>query len=372
MSLEKAGEHLPESSEEELAVSEGESRPYWEYVLAPISRDLSLPRKPRYEWATRLACLFIIHEGINTFPADPFFFFQKYHIALNTYSRLARASGLKNVAEIIESTGSKDGLTVYKHGKIAVSYNDTESNAGRVFFTLFHEIAHIVLGHPFDFACTRLSRGGDDEVSVLENEADCFARNVLAPVLLVSEFRSRRRADIWNMFHMTNSAWETRIDFLRRDKSNTNPALLMIVRKQLSTFMYGATCLKCEASFIGHKGLHYCPICGSKTVKWGLGSMVYQDGYEVDDQGRAKICPRCGNEETQTDGEYCKICGQILTNRCCDEACGLPAHGNARFCTYCGCKSTFFKDNLLDDWETAKAKMDAKTAAAPSGMELPF
>jgi len=347
------------------------AKPYWEYIINPETHELPLPPSPRYERATKLACIFILHEGVTAFPIDPFSFFKKYNIKLCKYSRIAQKRHLRDVSEIIQETGSKDGLTVYRNGRIAVSYNDWASNQGRVFFTLFHEIGHIVLGHPFDFACTQLSRGGDDEVEILEKEADCFSRNVLAPVVLVESLRNRRAINSLDMFHMTDTAWNTRLDLLARDKRNTHPTLALMMRKRLNEFMYGSTCIRCGAGFVRNKESQYCPICGSRRIKWRLGNMKYNDGYEVDEQGRARQCPQCENEENLDDGEYCMICGQILINRCSDYECGRIAQGNARYCTQCGAKTTFYETGRLDDWATAKKKLEAPTLAT-SDDDLPF
>ena len=99
--------------------------------------------------------------------------------------------------------------------------------------------------------------------------------------------------------------------------------------------------------------------------------MKYNDGYEVDEQGRALQCPQCENEENLSDGEYCMICGQILINRCSDDECGRIAQGNARYCTQCGAQTTFFQTHRLDDWAMAKRKLEVQTLPA-SDDELPF
>lgn len=44
--------------------------------------------------------------------------------------------------------------------------------------------------------------------------------------------------------------------------------------------------------------------------------MIYDDGYALDDNGRALVCPRCKNEELKYAGDYCKICGTYLINKC--------------------------------------------------------
>lgn len=83
---------------------------------------------------------------------------------------------------------------------------------------------------------------------------------------------------------------------------------------------------------------------------------------ELNDTGKAVICPVCGNEETLEEGEFCHVCGEILVNMCereiydDGERIGYcighkPLPGNARYCPYCGEKTTFFKTGALKPWE---------------------
>lgn len=86
------------------------------------------------------------------------------------------------------------------------------------------------------------------------------------------------------------------------------------------------------------------------------------DGIKLKENGMAATCPCCGNEETLDEGEYCHICGELLINRCengifdddgkwvdnCRGHKALP--GNARYCPYCGGKTTFFKNGVLKAW----------------------
>lgn len=94
--------------------------------------------------------------------------------------------------------------------------------------------------------------------------------------------------------------------------------------------------------------------------------MVYPE-LKLDENGRAKICPNCGNEEMLENTEYCKICGKNLINRCTNisgydtydgrvEPCGKITSGNARYCEYCGQPTTFYQQNFLKDWDGDKSE----------------
>jgi Zn-dependent peptidase ImmA (M78 family) len=80
-------------------------------------------------------------------------------------------------------------------------------------------------------------------------------------------------------------------------------------------------------------------------------------------------CKVCGNAEISAAENYCKICGNDCfcfslgyywlsyqhgpsgKNYCASNECTLPLPSNARYCTCCGSKSTFYVHNLLKAWE---------------------
>lgn len=94
--------------------------------------------------------------------------------------------------------------------------------------------------------------------------------------------------------------------------------------------------------------------------------MRYTDGFELDENYRVKICPRCENEEFSPDAIYCRICGAMLFNRCKgkwddynQEWCWEHENpGNARFCEKCGKPTYFSIEKFLLDWKEAKAKLE--------------
>ena len=333
-------------------LSDIETRPYWEYIVSPVMRDLPMPSEPRYERATRLALIFILTQGITSFPVDPYGFFRKYHIKLKKYSTIARKKGLQNVAEVIRETGSNDGWTVCRKGIVAVSYNDEVQNIRRILFTLLHEIGHIVLGHVFDFESVRFNRGGVENVDVLERQADCFARNVIAPAFAVYEMHCLgNKSSCLSIFGCTNKFWDVRMDLLSADLANTNPQLIPLVRSQLANFMYGATCQRCGAGFIGYKGTRFCPICGGQKLKWKNNGLQYAEHYPLDSDGKALSCPKCQSNQIDQSG-LCKACGFLAVNRCANSNCNaIAVKGNSRFCTKCGCQTIFMLQGLLPSWQ---------------------
>lgn len=131
-------------------------------------------------------------------------------------------------------------------------------------------------------------------------------------------------------------------------------------------------CTTCGAQFFNN--YLYCPICGQKTLQWGDGNMIYEK-LETNENGKLKECPKCKNEETNIEGSYCQICGELLTNYCSNEDCDyqeiLPS--NARYCPVCGSASTFYQNNILKPWNYKEPVPDPFwNIPDPIDEELPF
>jgi len=80
---------------------------------------------------------------------------------------------------------------------------------------------------------------------------------------------------------------------------------------------------------------------------------------EINNHYKTVECPVCKNEETDTVGSYCQICGTMIVNMCSsdhvyqsDYCVGVEGlEGNARYCPYCGAPSTFLKNGILLPWD---------------------
>lgn len=84
------------------------------------------------------------------------------------FETFCRMSGME-LEELLASGVSRDGFTVRHNGRAVIVYNE-RSPRTRQRFTLAHELGHIILGH-------------EDDGPGSDAEADCFARNLLMPVL---------------------------------------------------------------------------------------------------------------------------------------------------------------------------------------------
>ena len=80
--------------------------------------------------------------------------------------------------------------------------------------------------------------------------------------------------------------------------------------------------------------------------------MKYNTIYELNERGRATICPQCKNEDIADDANYCEICGASLINRCTNTECNTIGSGKARFCKECGSETEFGKRGYLKPWNT--------------------
>lgn len=88
--------------------------------------------------------------------------------------------------------------------------------------------------------------------------------------------------------------------------------------------------------------------------------MKYNNIYELNQRGRATVCPQCQNEDISDDADYCEICGASLINRCTNPECKAIGSGKARFCKKCGSETEFGKNGYLKPWnyETDEIEID--------------
>jgi len=75
----------------------------------------------------------------------------------------------------------------------------------------------------------------------------------------------------------------------------------------------------------------------------------------MNENKRALYCPRCKNQEMDSDAEYCHICGLSLYNVCIgDWNDDRPQHknsSNARYCKICGRITEYNYQKILRPYE---------------------
>ncbi|PRS09605.1 hypothetical protein C6W22_01855 [Bacillus atrophaeus] len=329
---------------------------------------MKFPKKARYTKVMQKVSYFFANENISDFPIDPFQIIKRNKWGLISYSELAEIHEM-SIPEIIEAFQSKDGYTIYDGINHTIAYNDTIMIPERIRFTLMHEIGHIYMNHLVELEETilRRSKMTESKYRVLENEVNSFARNVLAPAVLVKHLDIKTEAELISYFKISKRAAKVRLKSLSFDLYNTFMPMINLqlkcFKQFISTIKNSIFCRNCTHSFV-NKSAKHCPICGNNKLinKKEKTELIYS-GYQLDKNGRALICPKCENEQVNHEGDICKICSAYLVNKCADtyqtddtgwnfvqESCESILDGNARYCTKCGNESTFYHQGLLQDW----------------------
>lgn len=315
---------------------------------------MKIPQLARYNGTVAKAYEFV-EDNITSFPVKPFELVKKFKWGLLTYEEMATKNKC-TIEDIIECLGT-DGYSIYNGHNYTIAYNNI-NNPGRINFTIAHEIGHIILNHHKDFEVTEVLQDNfsKEEYKILENEANCFARNILAPAPLVNQMNLFNRFfSMSSNFAITSKAVTTRISFLKNDLFYLNDEQISNFQTKYKPFKI---CTECKNTHLNIKS-NYCSFCGSKKLTIGDGFMIYKSEIETDENNKAKKCPRCGNEEI-LEGSYCKICGLELYNRCTNYeedgygnitgGCAQICDSNARYCHKCGAETSFYQNKLLSSY----------------------
>lgn len=315
---------------------------------------MRIPQLARYNGTVEKAYEFV-NENVTQFPIDLFRIIRKFKWKLLTYEQMALQNNC-TINDIIDCLGN-DGYSIYNGKNYTIAYNNTIKSQGRINFTLAHEIGHVILNHHKDFNVTTILTDNFTraEYKILENEANCFARNILAPAPLVSELSSFNMLfELPSYFNITLTASTARFSFLRND-------LYYLTDRQIANFkekyQRDKKCAVCSTKHL-HINAKYCPLCGNKKLILGDFSMKEYKGISIQELHE---CPKCENYDLQSEDKYCKICGLKLHNAC--TACGMEMDTSARYCTECGNVTSYFQSGILPDWRNTT---DARNMNNPS------
>lgn len=291
------------------------------------------------------------------------------NVRLIKYSTHIKRSGvsLKSMYDV-----SKDAYTDYSAvtDQYIVYYNDIDKqimNTYRYRWNIAHELGHIVLNHHKNTNTQIFKRKlSDSEYDKMEKEADWFAAYILVPHIIVYNIQRFSNFSIKTICHVSETAESYRIDEFNLWKFHRS--INNYDKKLLKLYSHKKICKICKS--IVYDKFKYCHICGNSkfTLFHKCKSINQGDDYmKYKEINLSKGCPLCDNEDIIENGKYCHICGLGLKNECqyeydglsktfiqCEEAEKTPIPSNARYCPYCGSKTTFYSNNVLSSWQNEK------------------
>lgn len=129
------------------------------------------------------ALMTLKESSLHSFPISISPLLSENNVALRKYSSIARQRNM-SVKELCDNLTTSDGLLLSKVNSKCndiIAYNDTIASKPRIGFTLSHELGHKKLGHN-NLASEPLTSLPENEYVFLEQEANFFAKNILAPL----------------------------------------------------------------------------------------------------------------------------------------------------------------------------------------------
>ena len=135
-----------------------------------------------YKFARDKAWRVLLEGEVAALPVQVSALCTRYGFLLRSYERGAewvKAMGLE------EQFNLCDGFTVYRGGTYYILYNDRLSSAGRIRFTIAHELGHIFLCHLALDQFSLRNREPEPEDDPAEQAANVFASRLLAPACVL-------------------------------------------------------------------------------------------------------------------------------------------------------------------------------------------
>lgn len=325
------------------------------------------------------------------------------NLRLLSFKKFGRQYNM-NRDEVIKWAQSKEGCLWYSKYENAyiLLYNDSVKHRGRRRFTIAHELGHYFLKHNEFTDRSLLSRNSLTEVEyeAFEQEANYFAKRLLAPVPLIYQYLRELHAIteelLANVFDISYSVSNYILKELEKHRTWGISGITHPMNERFKSFIHREThfyiCETCgNTSSVKPK---CCSVCGTEdqfedcTVS--IEALTYKNktsllneeevqvkykSIPLDNEGKAYRCPVCDNEEISPLQDNCQICNTYLINTCSgcyehnyqpfyypiiDEAflrdsCENILDGNARYCS-CGAMSTFYLQDVLQKWQIEKER----------------
>lgn len=350
-----------------------------------------MPRQANYIRPIQLSLEVLRDAGIDSFPVSLKKILKQMRIRLMTYEDYCIYNAC-SLQQCFDQLG-KDGATIELDGGYLIVYNSQQSVKERIRFTLAHELGHIAHRHHKELGTKVLRRIWVEKslYDVMEDEANCFARNLLCPAAAVqyvlrlhgftyAEYDEAQKRNVWRRvpdtaqisglpqnlsdsflikqsFLVTDSAAKTRCHFLREDLRNTTSMHDTVLFLGSMQYSVKWRCRKCGA--VRFQGYEHCYHCGAKN-QFSLCMRKDPSPAPVSlryEGMRFSSCAVCGNEEFPPDAVYCPICGSLLSNPCVPlrvknreitNILGLAESGTvhlnppgARYCLTCGAPTVY-------------------------------
>ena len=198
-----------------------------------------------------------------------------------------------------------------------------------------------------------------EQHDVFEKEANCFARNLLAPILLLENLIPDKKTSKSNIetvscyFAISKQAAKAHLDFYDFDKMR----LKEYHGEDWDSFTYTnwKVCRKC--SHISVAG-DFCEICGQNLSK-STGSIhpnaLIKTPIHIYNALSEASCDNCGAKLNLSHERVCTECGHDMSNHCIN---ALRTHDSpvyieslsARFCPHCGGESSYKANGFLQPY----------------------
>jgi len=311
--------------------------------------------KPDYTNAFNMAYEVIYNYSPRELPIDLERLVQKLKmVKLVTYSELCSARGI-DYSEAVGFLGSELGTLVRTGNRYFIYFNDRKRSPYLDRFTIAHELGHFFLNHLEEGEI--LAETFDKNVhDVFEKEANCFARNLLSPILLLESLLDNFEATKENIetvsryFGVSKQAAKARLDMYLFDKAKLNE----YHGESWDSFTYTPwkVCKKCSHIALAD---NFCKICGqdiSRPTGAIHPNMLIKAPLRVYSALADISCESCNSNLYLPYETVCTNCGKDMSNYCLNKW-GVHAAPyyiedlSARYCPGCGSETRYRAKDFL-------------------------
>lgn len=192
---------------------------------------------------------------IHSFPIDCFKILNEYNIIIRPYCEIKRENPtLYKMCKNFSNDAFKLGITIY--------YDETKSN-NRIRFSFMHELGHIVLNHD------------DNPTEEMEQEANIFSSNILAPRIAIHYAECRNCNDVAKLFEISLQAADIAFNDYRRWRRYIAYYKMSVADTDIYNHFYN----KKQGKFIW--SIQECDFCGKRLYNTNINSSHFCDVPEL-------------------------------------------------------------------------------------------